>query len=63
MIIKEHRGKACPEYPSIHVGDLVCEECDHFKFKRSGIFNKYGIEGTDEWCEKLCIDASCVKTP
>lgn len=52
MIIKEQRGKWCLKW-ALKVGDVRCEECDHFKFRLSGRVNEQGIEGTDEFCELL----------
>ncbi len=69
MIIKEQRGKKCPKGYPISVGDLSCEECDHFKFRtinrphrdKNGIpyHDTRGkpIMETDEWCEILSEEA------
>ena len=75
MIIEEQRGKKCPKQyylrdPSglvhtISVGDLPCEDCDHFKFRTTNrvnrdkngntYYDKMGkpIMGSDEFCELL----------
>lgn len=50
MLIKEQRGKRCPKGYDFNVGDLSCEECDHWKFKLSGRVNEAGIEYADEYC-------------
>jgi len=53
MIIEEQRGKKCPEGYPILVGDLSCEECDHFKFRTSNRVNQQGVQLSDEFCELL----------
>lgn len=52
MIIKEQRGKWCLKW-AIKVGNVACEECDHFKFKIVDRVTKHGLRGSDEWCELL----------
>lgn len=65
MLIKEQRGKRCPQGYDFNVGDLSCEECDHWKFKTtnrphrdkngSPYHDTLGkpIMSTDEFCELL----------
>ena len=36
-----------------NVGDLSCEECDHWKFKLSRRIKEAGLECTDEYCSLL----------
>ena len=53
MIIREQHGKVCPENHHHAVGNLVCEECDSWRFIRTGRTNKHGIECADEYCDRL----------
>ena len=53
MLIKEQRGRLCPEGYGYKVGSIQCEECDHWKHKLSGRVNEAGIEYLDEYCNKL----------
>ena len=59
MIIEEQRGKKCPKEHPISVGNLSCEECDHFKFKTTDraysvdAQNQQILYSSDEWCELL----------
>jgi len=53
MLVKEQRGKRCPEGYGFNVGDVSCEECDHWKFKLAGRVNEAGIDLVDEYCQLL----------
>ena len=55
MIISSQRGKMCLLYGHT-VGDLPCEECDHFVQEPSGHTNEHGVEGTNEYCS-LIVEA------
>ena len=53
MIIKEQRGKKCPAGWNLVVGNVSCEECNHFKFRISKRVNQQGVKLADEFCELL----------
>ncbi len=65
MLIKEQRGKTCPDHPTHKVGSIGCEECDHWKLEPNTriVRDKAGkpyrdshgkpMTGSDEWCELL----------
>ena len=46
MLVKEQRGKRCPEGNKFCVGSVACEECDNWKQVPNG-----GI--LDEYCQLL----------
>lgn len=56
MLIKEQRGEICPLYAHA-VGDLPCEECDHWKHKASETRTIRGIPLSDEWCDLISEEA------
>lgn len=68
MLIKEQRGKTCPDHPTIRVGSIGCVECDHWKLKRSACINRdkdgnpyldsrgEPMTGSDQWCALLKED-------
>uniref|UniRef100_A0A6M3LZL6 Uncharacterized protein n=1 Tax=viral metagenome TaxID=1070528 RepID=A0A6M3LZL6_9ZZZZ len=53
MIIKEQRGKQCPLGYDFDVGDVSCEECDHFIHEFSEHVNEQGVNASDEYCKLL----------
>ena len=46
MLIKEQRGKSCPEGYGFKVGDVSCEECNYWKQVLNG-------DRLDEYCQLL----------
>lgn len=46
MLVKWQKGKRCPLGYGFNVGDVSCEECDHWKHKLEG-------NRLDEWCEQI----------